>query len=405
MKMVMLRPSYLPEQSGGNHLAVNLVEDIIAYGHEVEVIVPVSNSFSEKAVKDLGYPVHRITSNIRGNSTVYRIFKYITDSLRLFIKLMRIKDVDLIMSHSMPPILGPLCILVGKLRNVPVLYWEQDIVSESIKTTGITNSSKTTNLFSNIALSLEKVSLKGSNYIVTISEKFKQIRMNQGIDKEKIDVIYNWIDTNEIYPILREENFLFEKYNLNKEKFIITYCGNLGIPQNVEIMIDAAKKLERHTDIEFIIFGGGSRESEIKSYIQKKQPSNLKMYPLEPLENAREVYNVGDIGLVIAKEGTSNNGFPSKTWSILSAGQSIISCFDIDSELSTMIRESNAGISVEPDSSEKLKEAILKIYHSEDRGKSYGENARDFVKGNHSRELATYKFINIINELTAEEKL
>ena len=46
-------------------------------------------------------------------------------------------------------------------------------------------------------------------------------------------------------------------------------------------------------------------------------------------------------------------------WSILAAGQTIISCFDIESELSQFVRSGNCGISIEPDSAEKLSQAIM----------------------------------------------
>ena len=226
------------------------------------------------------------------------------------------------------------------------------------------------------------------------------MRGSRGVSPhDKIDVIYNWIDVDEIYPLSRENNFLFDKYNLDRTKFYITYCGNLGVPQNVEIMIEAASMLEDIEGIEFAIFGAGSREKEIKEYINVKNLSNIQLFPLEPLENACEVYNVGNIGLVIAKAGTSNNGFPSKTWSILSAGQTMISCFDLDSELSKFVKESKSGLAIEPDSSEKLKDAILEIYESEDRGKLFGENARKYVIDNFSRSISTSQFISIIEKV------
>src|SRR5699024_96530 len=188
MKIVMLRPSYLPEQSGGNHLAVNLIEDLSSHGFDVEVITPVSNNFSEDEIYTYEYPVYRIHSNIKGNSTIERLFRYIGTSFGMLFQLMKLKDIDIIFSHSMPPMLGPLCVLAGKIKNVPVVYWEQDIVSESIKSTAITQNKIISNIFYYLALLVEKISLKGSTKIITISEKFKEIRTNQGIDSSKIEV-------------------------------------------------------------------------------------------------------------------------------------------------------------------------------------------------------------------------
>lgn len=403
MKIVMLRPSYIPELSAGNHLAVNLVEDFKAAGYDIELIVPVGSSFIENKTNRYDYPVHRIKSKFIGTSTLKRMLRYIDTSIKMFFVLMRVKNADIILSHSMPPTIGPLSVLAGKIKKIPVVYWEQDIVSQSIITTGITRKKFTRQIFYSVSKVLENISLKGCTQIITISQKFKKQHITDGINPSKVDVIYNWIDTNKIYPIPREDNSLFDKYNLDRNKFYVTYCGNLGVPQNVEIMVDTAEMLQGE-DIQFIIIGGGSREENIKSYIQEKRLQNLKIFPLEPLENANEVYNIGDIGLVIAKAGTSNNGFPSKTWSILSAGQVIISCFDLDSELSNFVAESKSGIVVEPDSPEKLKNAILEIYNLEDKGALLSSNARRFVYENFERNISTQRFIQVIENVLKKHR-
>lgn len=404
MKVVMLRPSYKPESSGGNHLAIDLVDDLIADGYEVELIVPASDNLDNHKVEDYGYPVHRIQSLFKKDSTLNRMFRYIDTSIKMFVKLMRIKKFDLIISHSMPPTLGPLSVLAGKLLKKPVIYWEQDIVSQSIVTTGITKSGFQRNLFYTIAKSFEKITTKRSSHIITISTQFKDNHIEDGVPEDKVSVIYNWIDTEKLYPVKREENELFDKFNLDRSKFYVTYCGNLGVPQNVEIMIEAAEMLKDVNDIHFVIIGEGSRERIIKSYIKKMNLTNLSLYPLEPLEYASEVYSIGDIGLVIAKSGTSRNGFPSKTWSILSAGQVIISCFDLESELSHFITESKAGIAIEPDSPEKLKDAILDIYNMNENKTQYQKNAREYVSNNFSRATSTRKYIEIIKNVVEKDK-
>ncbi|NLB80520.1 MAG: glycosyltransferase family 4 protein [Clostridiaceae bacterium] len=403
MKLVMLRPSYSPENSAGNHLAIDLVEDFQKNGIEVEMIVSVSAKFKglPEGYKD-NCKVHRIQSKFAGQGLLTRMLRYIDESYRMYRKLVSLKDCDVIMTHSTPPTLPPLCILAAKLMKKPLLYWEQDVVSESILTTGIAKAKLQKKILYHIARIIEYISRKGSTHTITISEKFKQYHIDSGFNDSKVSVIYNWIDTDRIYPISREENKLFDELGLDRNKFYVTYCGNLGVPQNVEIMIDAAKALSDYPNIQFIIIGGGSREKIIHDYIKRKKLKNLVIFPLFPLTRACEVYNLGNIGLVIGKKGTSNNGFPSKTWTIMSAGQTMISCFDIDSELSEFVRRGNCGIAIEPDSPEKLKEAILQIYNSADKGAKYGENAHKFVLEGFSRKQSTMKFIDILNIMYKE---
>ena len=89
------------------------------------------------------------------------------------------------------------------------------------------------------------------SHIVTISQQFKQMHVDRGVNSSKISVLYNWIDTTQIYPISRGENPLYEDLGIDRSDFIVSYCGNLGVPQNVEIMIDAAEILKNVSGLKF----------------------------------------------------------------------------------------------------------------------------------------------------------
>lgn len=397
MKVLMMRPSFNPEMSAGNHLAQDLVVDLQKAGNDVILITPVSEKYA--GLPD-GYHdpcvVHRIRSKIKGQSIIRRIIRYIDTSFSMYKDAKKV-ECDIILSHSMPPLLGPLSCILGKKMKKAVIYWEQDIVSNSIISTGVgSENSLKQKLMYNVAKALEKYTEKHCTHIVTISQQLKKMHVDRGINPKKITVLYNWIDTTQIFPKIREDNPLFEDLGLSREDFIVSYCGNLGVPQNVEIMIDAAEKLKDVVGLKFLLIGNGSRENYIKDYLAKKNLSNLVYHPLYPLAQACDVYNVGDIGLVIGKKGTSGNGFPSKMWSILAAGQTMISCFDMESELSEFVRAGNCGISIEPDSAEKLAEAIMILFKDRDRCKQCAENARTFAVQYAERKNATKQFVNVV---------
>lgn len=400
MKVIMMRPSYRPELSGGTHLAIDLVEDFIKEGHKIEVITSISKKFIEEVDESLDEcKIHRISSQYNKKDIMSRILRYIDISWKMY-RIAKNIDADLIMTHSMPPLLGPLGTILSKKKGIPVMYWEQDIVSQSLISTSIFGKKglKQKVMFS-IAKTLEKISERKSTHIVTISEQFKKMHIDRGISAKKVSVVYNWIDTKQIYHVDKDENVLFEELNLPKDKFIVSYCGNLGVPQNVEIMIDAAEILKDYKDIFFVIIGSGSREECIKRYAKEKGLKNISLTPLQPLEKSHYVYSVGDVGLVIGRTGTSKNGFPSKTWSIMSAEQAMIACFDLDSELCKFVREGNCGRTIEPDSPSALADAILYLYNHRDATEKMGHDARKYVEGEFDREKATHKIIHIAEVL------
>lgn len=406
MKLIMMRPSFFPELSGGTHLALDLVKDFVEAGWEVEVVTPISEKFvdlvneEEDVVK-----VHRIRSKFVGVSIIKRVLRYIDTSWKMYKTALSIPNADLVMTHSMPPLLGPLGAKVAKKKKVPVLYWEQDIVSESLISTGLFGKSGLKRkLLYKVANTIERISEKKSTHIITISEQFRSMHLKRGVSPDKVSVVYNWIDTQQIMPISPAQNPLFEELGIERDRFTVTYCGNLGVPQNVEIMVDAAEILQHELPVQFVILGGGSREEKVRRYVEEKALDNLKLFPLQPLERADLVYNLGQVGLVIGKTGTSRNGFPSKTWSIMAAGQTMIACFDIDSELCQFVKEGDCGIAVEPDSSEALAQAIRSLYADQEACAQKGRNAREYVTKRFGRSAATKKIISTATRLVETQQ-
>ena len=83
--------------------------------------------------------------------------------------------------------------------------------------------------------------------------KIKQNIINKGVPEEKIVVVPNWIDSEMIHPIEKEDNYLFDKYHIPKDKFTVVYAGNLGYAQNIEVIIKSAEMLKEYQNIQFVI--------------------------------------------------------------------------------------------------------------------------------------------------------
>lgn len=410
MKILMFRPGHYPEIAGGTHLGIDLIEDIIDSGHEVVLVTPapwrvseeIKNKYKEMKTEvqyDGRLIIRRIYVSANEESLISRAFRMFLLTVGMAKKGIKEKNIDIIMSHSMPVFIGPTSVLISRIKKIPLLYLESDVVSESLISTGVIKKGMKRKLIFSFGKFLETKSLKGSDYIVTVSNLFKERNIRNGIPENKIEVIHNWIDIDKVKPIERNQNYLFDRFNLDRRKFYVTYCGNLGLPQNIEILIDAAKELESIENLEFVIVGNGVRKQFIQDYINKLDVKNVKLFPLQPLEEVSYVYSLGDVGVVIGKSGTSKNGFPSKTWTMMASSQAIISCFDIGSELSQAVKDGNCGIALKPDDSEKLKEAIMTMYENKEYAYQCGLNAREYVTKNNSRKMATKKYIKALEKI------
>lgn len=345
--------------------------------------------------------VHRFFMFQEGKNSIQRAIRYILVNIIQYIKGSRTKDVDIIMGASTPPTQGLLCGLVKRKlskkygKKVPFVYNLQDIFPDSLLHTGLTRKGS---LLWKIGRKIEDFTYRSADKIIVISEDFKKNILAKGVPEDKIVVVSNWVDTDDVHPIARKDNVLIERYHLDPNKFYITYSGNIGYTQNMDMLLDAAKEIT-NDDIRFILIGEGAAKEEVERRVREENIQNIIMLPFQPYADIAHVFSLGDAGLIISKPGVSNNSVPSKTWSIMAAERPILASFDKDSELCSIIRRSESGLCVPPDDPQALKNAILKLYSDKEKRIKFGKNGREFVLKNLTREAGTAKYVQVVREV------
>ena len=198
--------------------------------------------------------------------------------------------------------------------------------------------------------------------------------------------------------VKREDNILFDRYGLDRNKFYVTYCGNIGLTQNMDMLMDVAKELETEKDIHFVLIGNGAYKEELERIISKRDIKNVTLLPFQPYEEISHVFSLGNVGLVISKPGVGENSVPSKTWSIMSASRPVLASFD-ENELKEIIEKYHCGCFTAAGDKESFKKAILSLYGDKEQCSQLGMNGRKFVMDNLTREIGTSKYVRVVQEL------
>ena len=206
------------------------------------------------------------------------------------------------------------------------MYMCQDIFPDSLAGTGL---AKKGGLLWKIGSCIANRIYRSADKIIVISQDFKKNLLAKGVPEEKIEVIYNWVDENAVQPVAKAENPLYEEFGLSREAFTVVYAGNLGNAQNIGIILEAAKRFNENENenenekqaVQFVIFGTGGLEEEIRRRIVEEGLTNVRLLPLQPYERVSQVYSLGDACVVSCKEGLGGSAMPSKTWTIMSCGR------------------------------------------------------------------------------------
>lgn len=412
MKVLYLTNYFYPEQAASSYLSDNVRHALCKSGIHIKLYTPIPTrgiSYTikqeyKKKKKEMMYngmlEIHRFSMFRENNNPLIRAIRYICCwFIQLYYGVIT-KNIDLIYCNSTPPIQGVLGGILRKLKKVPFIYNLQDIFPDSLVGTGL---AKKDGLLWKIGRVIENFTYRNADKIIVISQDFKRNIMAKGVPEEKIEVIYNWVDEQAVVNIPRNENKLFEKYNLNPNKFYITYCGNIGLTQNMDLLLDVAKELSTEENIHFVLVGEGADKARVKSRVENENINNISFLPFQPYEDISHVFSLGDAGLIISKPGVGENSVPSKTWSIMSAECPVIANFD-ENEIKTILSENNCGIFTKAGDKEAFKNAILELYNNKDKAVQLGKNGRQFIMENLTREIGTSKYVKVVKEVANKIK-
>lgn len=388
-----------------NELALDLGE----YGAQVTVLTGYPSRRISPEVRDyyLEHPVEQIAPNVtvrrigsrggEGEGLFDRMIKYLILTRQLY-RTAKHTPTDAYYIYSSPPFLGWMG--MGLAKIAPTLYNAQDLFPDTlirIKGYGEKNP-----LIAFLRYMERKVYRKNTR-IVTISGEMKQTIAAENCPPEKIDVVYNWADTESLHHVPREENALMEELSIDKSKFIVSYAGDIGLFQGWPCIVEAAKIVGRENPhIHFAVIGSGSYKQKLEQQVKEEKIENISIHPLQPASRLSEIYSIGDLELVSIEPGLSKMALPSKTFVIMATGTAVLSLVDQTSDIAQAILEKDMGYTLAHGDAQALADTILRACRERDTLPQKGANARAFALENASRKTQTRKYYDILKQLSGK---
>lgn len=190
----------------------------------------------------------------------------------------------------------------------------------------------------------------------------------------------------EMFNYQKKSAKLAKEFEISKDKFIVGYGGNHGRSQALQQVLDAAELVSKKSDkIEFLLFGDGAEKDELILKAKDMNLNNLKFFPSQPRKRMTEIQSIWDIALAPLKNIELFDGArPSKMFELMGGEIPFIFCGK--GEGADIAEESGCAISVPPENSAKLADAVLKLANmKEAERRKMGKSGRLFVEENFNR--------------------
>ncbi len=403
MKKVSIHTMYFLPEFGSAPILMNELASHLAHkGYEVEVMTTLPRPPHDKDYprrlyykeeRD-GFPAKRVMTNFTKNP-LGRLVAWSLYTLASFINLLSIRRGDVLFLRLPPLQLGITGILGRVWRRAPFILNVQDIHPDLSIESGILRNP----LAIRLAQGFEKWTYKHSPTIVVISEGFKKNLMDKGVPAWKIHVIPNWVDTDFLKP-MGKDNPISRKYGLDN-KFTVMYSGTISISSNLalERVLEAAKLLEPEKDVRIIIVGEGLKKQSLEDKARALGLKNAVFLPFQPYETLPGLLSSSDVLLVPLDREKSHLSVPSKVYNFMAAGRPILGLADRSSEVAGLIESTGCGVCVEPDDPQAIAAAVLYLKKSPAVVEKCAANGRRYAETMFSKNVVLKQYEELIESV------
>ncbi len=401
MKVIFVNRYFYPDISATSKVVSDLAMGLAQKGLKIHVVTSrqrLDEPSAKLASHEIahGVHIHRVWSSSFGRSNLLlRFFDYLTFYGSAFWKLMWIaSSKDVVVAMTDPPLLSIAAMEAVFWKRAKLINWNQDLFPEVAEKLGL----RIVRMLSPFIKPLRNLSLKFATKNVVIGQAMGSRLSACGVERSKIELIFNWADGEKIKPVEAASNPLRKQWGF-EGKWVVGYSGNMGRAHEFETILDASGDLINREDIVFLLIGNGKKREWLENEVKRRNLKNVFFKPLQPDETLALSLGVSDIHLVTLEPSLEGLIVPSKIYGILAAGRPTIYVGDTQSEISELLATHHCGASVSRSDSKKLASQICAWVSDRDILSQMGRNARHVFEEKFDKPLALAQWAALIRNV------
>jgi len=407
MKILLITNYFPPEIGAAANLYFILAKSFIKLGNDVTVLTGTPRYNVPESIRSYhckiwckeemdGIGVYRVKLPLVPRDSFIKRGLERINLPRRFIKLCKHIDeaYDVSLIYSPPITLGSVGIYLKEKFGTRFVLNVQDLFPQNAIDLGLIKDPFSKFYFRKI----EMRNYAQSDLITVHSPgNAKYISNFIGDKSKKIKVVPNCVDTELVKPGKKRNEFSSRLGIYNK--FVVSFAGTLGISQDINIILNAAKILKNNKDILFLIVGDGPMKKESIRIKENLSLDNVLFHPTVPFREYPLVLNASDISLATLRPSVKTPVVPSKILSIMSSGIPALASMNKSGDAPKLIKESGAGFVVNAGDYKGLADKILYLYKNPSIRKVMGNNGRKFILENFSSDCISRLYINLFKKI------
>ncbi len=398
MKILFTHRYFWPDTSPYATMLRTIAGHLAAKGHDVTVFTtqPSYHSSSHDTLPSHeeidGFKVVRIPifKERKGNLPL-RALNVLIYAFGLRRHILKNKNYDVVTVATFPPIVAAkVAASAAHKIGAKLIYHFQDLHPEVSLFSGGLKRGRLFNFLQN----LDSKTCRKADGLVLLSQDMKNTLLERpGNDHLRPTIINNFmLDSFHSEDVINELVY-------PRGKFVILFAGNIGKFQNLDVLIAAAHKLKNIPDIQFWFMGEGVAKARLEQLAGILKEKTVFFLPQQHHSTAQWFMGKANLNVISLSPNIYRVAYPSKTMAILSAGSSILSLIEQESELSQMTAAEGVGYVATTTDPDDLVEVIRMAYTNRSNEVIMRRNAKRLYDERFDKKLALDQWCELFRRL------
>jgi glycosyltransferase involved in cell wall biosynthesis len=183
--------------------------------------------------------------------------------------------------------------------------------------------------------------------------------------RSKIEVLWNWMGERAQYP---------PPFSLSDTplagRFLFVYAGNMGVAQNMDVLLHLADLLREDVGIGFVFIGSGSEKARLEKLSESLSLKNTLF--LSEIDNIELKYLLAqcNAGLIALSPKHKAHNIPGKFLSYLDAGLPVLALLNQGNDLINLISQHGIGVAMVNPNASEFKAGVRQLINLSARGET-----------------------------------
>lgn len=391
---------FYPEHNSSATLPFDTAKYLACHGFSVDALVGYPKEYSDAnhvPIKEIieGVGIHRIRYiQLKRGKRLSRLINYFSFTVSGMLRLFKLRNYKSVIVYSNPPVLPFVAVLANMLFGTKIVFVAYDVYPEVAYAS---NSIGRGSLIDKGMCWINRMMYQRVSRVVSLTDEMKDflIENRPQLQIEKVITIANWAHEKKSQP----DAEAYEAFGYHPEQFVVSYFGNMGICQDMDTLLNAARRLKDDPLVRFLFVGHGAKKDSVAQIIRNENLTNVQLLDFLTGKKFEQAVAVSSCCVVTLERGIKGMCAPSKFYSYLQGGKPVIAVVEQDSYLEQEVLKEQIGSAVALGEDQRLAQILSDMARDPQQCTQMGKRAEDLYNSQYAMEIGLDKYKKMFDSI------